>query len=82
MNKIINRAIIRLEVGKNNNLLLQLKVSCFQLSGKMILFYWKYSNMTHITISNYFKDFTNLLISTFIIWKQVLFNNSLTTFTL
>ena len=30
---------IRLEAGKNNNYLLQLKVSCFQSSGKMILFY-------------------------------------------
>ena len=40
MNKtIINRGNIRLEVGKNNNYLLQLKVSCFQSSGKMILLY-------------------------------------------
>ena len=30
MNKIINRAMIRLETGKNNNNLLQLKVSCLQ----------------------------------------------------
>ena len=70
MNKIIiNRANIRLQVGKNKNLLLQLKVSCFQSSGKMILFSLKYSNMTHITISNYLelsyklimfcRDFTN-----------------------
>ena len=52
--------------------------------GKMILFYWKYSNTTHITISNYFelnyklimfcRDFTNWLIVTFVIWKQVLVN--------
>ena len=33
MNEIINWAIIRLEIGKNNKLL-QLKVSCFQPSGK------------------------------------------------
>ena len=56
----------------------------FYTSGKMILFYWKYSNMTHITICNYFKlnyklimlcrDFTNLLMVTFVIWKQVLVN--------
>ena len=68
--------MIILEIGKNNNLLLQLKVSCFQSSDEGSCFTEKNYNTTHITISNYVE--TRTIAQYMVTTKQmILYTNAL-----